>query len=84
MIAGRWMRARDCRQASRLSQSYADDETDPAQTLAMQAHLRDCARCSGELSGWRQLKDRLSRLAGPPSRGQVRRMEEFVDRLRRG
>lgn len=38
-----------CRGVEQLLETFADGELEPAQTLAMEAHLEGCARCSEQL-----------------------------------
>jgi anti-sigma factor RsiW len=54
---------------------------DPAEEARVEAHLRACATCAGEMAHWRRLAEGLRTLPAPrPSRALVARTVEAVER----
>ncbi len=63
-----------CPERAMLLHALADGELDPANTLAMERHLEDCAGCAAELerivAGRRRAQQPGARYAAPPALGQ--------------
>ncbi len=81
----RWRRrGRDelgCHDVARVVQHYLDGELDQRTAREVAAHLDDCHRCGLEASTYRELKQRLSGLAGPVDQAALGRLRAFVDEL---
>ena len=54
----------DCKTLHERLSAYLDDELPQAEVVAVEQHLRDCARCSAELAELRALGGVLSELEG--------------------
>ena len=54
-----------CAAVRRRLPTFHDDELPIADTIAVETHVKDCARCAQELSGLRDIRDAL-RLAAAP------------------
>jgi anti-sigma factor RsiW len=49
-----------CPEAKRLIGAYADGQLDPASSLGVEAHLRECRDCAAEIQGHRALRTALA------------------------
>lgn len=71
-----------CQEAVERLWSYLDDELDEADHDAVEAHLRHCLRCCGEVEFARHVRHVLATRSRPALPGDVHeRLEGFIDQL---
>lgn len=76
-----------CRWAARRVQRYLDDDSaarlDIAETRRLEAHLVECARCSGRVEEYRALGEALRHWSvhHAPDPARVARLHEQAERL---
>lgn len=71
----------ECMRLRPLLHGFLDDELDEEDRSRFAAHLEACRRCGLEMSVYRSLKDRLSRVAPTNDEAAVARLSDFVDHL---
>lgn len=70
-----------CKRTSERLSAYLDGELPPQETLAVQQHLRACARCAAELDELKRLNGVLGSLSGMvPPMDFTRRVREAAQR----
>ena len=70
-----------CREAVQRLWAFIDEDLDTLDHAAVEAHLRLCLRCCGELAFAREVRAVLARSHPPLPTAAHERLEAFIDRL---